>query len=58
MGHGLEVDLNRKSISHYYDKLGQKVASEKYTIIDEGCIPNWQGALNFDDEGVSTQKQS
>lgn len=56
VGHGLEGDFNRKEISHYSDKMGQKVASEKCTVIDEGCMQNRRGSLNFDDEGVPTQK--
>lgn len=56
VGHGLEGDFNRKNISHFSGKIGQKVASSKCTVIDEGCIANRRGSLNFDDEGVMTQK--
>ena len=56
VGHGLEGDFNRKEVSYYSDKMGQKVASEKCTVIDEGCIENRRGSLSFDDEGVPTQK--
>lgn len=56
VGHGLEGDFNRKLISHYSNKIGCKVASDKCTIIDEGCIKNRRGSLLFDDEGTPTQK--
>ncbi|WP_395947366.1 metalloprotease TldD [Caedibacter taeniospiralis] len=56
VGHGLEGDFNRKQSSHFSGKIGQKVASEKCTVIDEGCIANRRGSLNFDDEGTPTQK--
>lgn len=55
VGHGLEGDFNRKKSSHFSGKIGQKVASEKCTVIDEGCIANRRGSLNFDDEGTPTQ---
>ena len=56
VGHGLEGDFNRKEISHFSGKIGQKVASSKCTVVDEGCIEHRRGSLNFDDEGVQTQK--
>jgi TldD protein len=56
VGHGLEGDFNRKKTSHFTDKIGQKVASSKCTIIDEGCLPGRRGSLTFDDEGIATQK--
>lgn len=56
VGHGLEGDFNRKKSSKFTGKIGQKVASEKCTVIDEGCIPNRRGSLSFDDEGTLTQK--
>lgn len=56
VGHGLEGDFNRKKSSTFSEKIGTKVASEKCTIIDEGCIHNHCGTLNFDDEGTPTQR--
>jgi PmbA protein len=37
-------------------KLGQKVASEKLTVIDDGTIPGLFGTSPFDDEGVPTRR--
>ncbi|MCP4581263.1 MAG: metalloprotease TldD [candidate division Zixibacteria bacterium] len=56
VGHGLEADFNRKKTSLYSDRIGQKVASELVTVIDDGTIPNRRGTLNIDDEGTKTTK--
>lgn len=55
VGHGLEGDFNRKGISAYSGRLGQQVASELCTIVDNGTLPGRRGSLNVDDEGVPTQ---
>lgn len=54
VGHGLEADFNRKKTSLYSGRIGQKVASDLCTIIDDGTIPNRRGSLNIDDEGTET----
>jgi TldD protein len=56
VGHGLEGDFNRKGSSLYAGRIGQKVASEHCTVIDEGSIENRRGSLSVDDEGVPTRK--
>ena len=56
VGHGLEGDFNRKEVSKFSQQLGQKVLSDKCTIIDDGTIPNRRGSLSVDDEGMLTQK--
>ncbi len=56
VGHGLEGDFNRKGISIYSGKIGQKVCSELVTIIDDGTIPNSRGSLPIDDEGTPMQR--
>jgi len=55
VGHGLEGDFNRKKSSVFHDKLGQKVASELCTVVDNGTLDLKRGSLNIDDEGVPTQ---
>jgi TldD protein len=55
VGHGLEADFIRKGTSLYAGKLGQKVASELVTVIDDGTMANARGSLNVDDEGAPTQ---
>jgi len=37
-------------------KLGERVASEKLTVIDDGTIPGLFGTSPFDDEGVPTRR--
>lgn len=51
VGHGLEADFNRKDLSNYSGRVGQVVASEHCTIVDEGLFPNMRGSINVDDEG-------
>ena len=52
VGHGLEGDFNRKKTSAFSGRLGQPVASELVTVVDDGTIANRRGSLNVDDEGV------
>jgi TldD protein len=56
VGHGLEADFNRKGTSAFAGLVGQKVASELCTVIDEGTIPDRRGSLNIDDEGNPTSQ--
>ncbi|MES2489492.1 MAG: metallopeptidase TldD-related protein, partial [Pseudomonadota bacterium] len=55
IGHGLEGDFNRKGTSAFTGRVGQKVASELCTIVDDGTIANRRGSLTVDDEGTPTQ---
>ena len=55
VGHGLEADFIRKGTSLFAGKLGQKVASELVTVIDDGTMANARGSLNVDDEGQPAQ---
>lgn len=54
-GHGMEADLVLSG-SVYRDKIGQKIASEKITVVDDGTIMNKRGTLNYDDEGTPTKR--
>jgi len=56
IGHGLEGDFNRKGTSVFADKLGKQVAAKGVTVVDDGTIADRRGSLNFDDEGVPTQR--
>jgi len=55
VGHGLEGDFNRKGVSAFSGKVGQKVASEHCTIVDDGTMVNRRGSLSVDDEGTPAQ---
>ena len=55
VGHGLEGDFNRKGSSAFSGRLGEKVAADGITVVDDGSIANRRGSLNMDDEGNQTQ---
>src|SRR5499433_1050981 len=55
IGHGLEADFNRKTTSAFSGLVGQRVASEKCTVVDNGTLPSRRGSINVDDEGSPTQ---
>ncbi len=54
VGHGLEGDFNRKGVSAFTGRLGEVVASELVTVVDDGTLANRRGSLNVDDEGTPT----
>jgi TldD protein len=56
IGHGLEGDFNRKGVSAFAGRIGQRVASELVTVVDDGTMPNRRGSLNVDDEGTPTSR--
>ena len=55
VGHGLEGDFNRKGSSFYSGKIGQQVASQGVTVVDDGTLTDRRGSLNVDDEGHVSQ---
>jgi len=55
-GHGLEATAVAKGRSIYCDKVGQKIASDVVTAIDDGTQANEWGSINIDDEGTPSQK--
>lgn len=55
-GHGLEATSVAKGTSVFAGKLGEKVASDVVTAIDDGTIPNAWGSQNIDDEGTKTKR--
>jgi len=55
VGHGLEGDFNRKGVSAFSGKVGQRVASKLCTIVDDGTIAERRGSLSVDDEGTPGQ---
>ena len=56
IGHGLEGDFNRKKTSAFSDKMGQRVAAEGVTVVDDGTIPGRRGSINVDDEGTPSKR--
>jgi PmbA protein len=49
--------IHQKS-SFLVNKLGEKIASDKLTVIDDPHIKNARGARWFDNEGVATKKRN
>ena len=55
-GHGLEATSVAKNNSVFANQLGEKVAPDIVTYIDDGTIPNAWGSINIDDEGEKARK--
>ena len=55
VGHGLEGDFNRKGSSVFAGRMGERVASEQCTVVDDGTLARRRGSLTVDDEGTPTQ---
>ncbi|MBP3478514.1 MAG: TldD/PmbA family protein [Oscillospiraceae bacterium] len=55
-GHSLEASSVAYGRSQFVGKLGEKIANEKVTAIDDGTIANAWGSINIDDEGTPAQK--
>lgn len=55
-GHSLEATAVAKNASVFAGRLGEQVANEKVTLIDDGTLPNHWGSINMDDEGHKTQR--
>ncbi|WP_461832595.1 TldD/PmbA family protein, partial [Aquifex sp.] len=57
VGHGLEADLVQQGLSVYAGKLGEKVASELVTVVDDATLPSHNGSFTVDDEGVPAKRK-
>ena len=55
-GHSLEASSVAYGRSQFAGKLGEVIASEKVTAIDDGTIPNAWGSINMDDEGTPARR--
>ena len=56
VGHGLEGDFNRKGTSAFSGRMGEKVAADCVTVVDDGTIERRRGSLTVDDEGTPTEQ--
>jgi len=56
-GHSLEATSVAKNTSQMAGKLGQQIANEKVSVVDDGTIPNAWGSINIDDEGTPSQRK-
>ena len=55
-GHSLEATSVSIGVSEFAGKLGQKIASDRVTAIDDGTIANAWGQIHVDDEGTPAQR--
>lgn len=56
VGHPLEADNIAKKVGAFTGKLGQKVASDVFNMVDDGSLPNMRGTTNYDDEGTQMKR--
>ena len=55
-GHSLESTSVGRGNSEFCGRLGEKIAADCVTAIDDGTIPNAWGSINVDDEGNAPQR--
>ena len=55
-GHSLEATSVAYGISEFSDRLGEKIASDRVTAVDDGTILNEWGSTHVDDEGMPTTR--
>ena len=56
-GHALEATSVGKGNSVFCGKMGQKIAADCVTAVDDGTIPNAWGSSNIDDEGQPARRR-
>lgn len=56
VGHPLEADNISRQTGAFVGKLGQKVAADIFTMVDDGSLPNFRGTTDFDDEGTQMKR--
>jgi len=56
VGHGLEGDFNRRGTSAFAGLMGERVAAQGVTVVDDGTMPGRRGSLSIDDEGTATNR--
>ena len=56
IGHAFEADFNRKNVSIFSDLLGKKICNADINVVDDGTVEFARGSINFDDEGIESQR--
>lgn len=56
IGHAFEADFNRKDVSIFAGKMGDRICRRGINIVDDGTLPFNRGSINIDDEGIPTEK--
>jgi TldD protein len=57
LGHATEADLVTSGDSILEGRIGEKIASEKVTIVDDSTVKNAFGSFPYDDEGVKGERK-
>ena len=55
-GHGLEADLVGKDASVFKGRVGERVADERVTLVDDGAYAREWGTYAVDDEGTPARR--
>ena len=50
-------NIEKKKSLFFQNKIGDKIGSDIFTLIDDGTIEGYNGTIPFDDEGISTSKK-
>ncbi len=58
LGHNAEADEVFNGLSIISDKMGQKIASDHVTIVDDATVPRLSGSYAYDSEGMPGQKRT
>jgi TldD protein len=56
IGHGLEADLAMEGLSCYKEMLGQKMASDLISVVDDATLAHMRGTYAYDDEGTLSER--
>jgi TldD protein len=56
IGHGLEADLAMGGLSCYKEMLGQKMASNLVSVVDDATLAHMRGTYAYDDEGTPSER--
>jgi TldD protein len=56
IGHGLEADLAMEGLSCYKEMLGQKMASNMISVVDDATLDHMRGTYAYDDEGTPSAR--
>jgi TldD protein len=56
IGHGLEADLAMEELSCYKGMLGQKIASDLISVVDDATLAHMRGTYVYDDEGTPSER--
>lgn len=56
IGHGLEGDFNRKGTSAFAGRIGERIAAQGVTVVDDGTLQGLRGSITIDDEGTPSAR--